>query len=68
MAIEGRKVRYAVVGLGYISQVAVLPAFVRRSREAQEPFPQVRRQALGPSEARKKGAKVPKKKSSWRMG
>ncbi len=27
MAIGGRKVRYAVVGLGYIAQVAVLPAF-----------------------------------------
>ena len=27
MAKNGRKIRYAVVGLGYISQVAVLPAF-----------------------------------------
>jgi predicted dehydrogenase len=27
MARNGRKIRYAVVGLGYISQVAVLPAF-----------------------------------------
>ena len=26
---DGRKVRYAVVGLGYIAQIAVLPAFAR---------------------------------------
>lgn len=32
---EGRKVRYAVVGLGYISQIAVLPAFAH-ARENSE--------------------------------
>jgi hypothetical protein len=31
MARNGRKIRYAVVGLGYISQVAVLPAFEHAS-------------------------------------
>src|SRR6476646_4960150 len=31
----GKKVRYAVVGLGYISQVAVLPAF-QHTRENSE--------------------------------
>jgi glucose-fructose oxidoreductase len=34
-ASNGRKVRYAVVGLGYISQVAVLPAFAH-ARENSE--------------------------------
>ena len=32
---EKRKVRYAVVGLGYISQIAVLPAFAH-ARENSE--------------------------------
>ena len=27
---ERLKIRYAVVGLGYIAQIAVLPAFARR--------------------------------------
>jgi predicted dehydrogenase len=32
---RGRKVRYAVVGLGYISQVAVLPAFAHAGRNSE---------------------------------
>ena len=32
---SGRKVRYAVVGLGYISQVAVLPAFRNARRNSE---------------------------------
>ena len=32
---RGRKIRYAVVGLGYISQAAVLPAFAHARRNSQ---------------------------------
>jgi predicted dehydrogenase len=33
--VRGRKVRYAVVGLGYISQVAMLPAFAHATRNSE---------------------------------
>jgi predicted dehydrogenase len=32
---EKRKIRYAVVGLGYISQIAVLPAFAHAAKNSQ---------------------------------
>ena len=35
MSAARRKIRYAVVGLGHIAQVAVLPAFAHASRNSQ---------------------------------
>ena len=35
MSDSRRKVRYAVVGLGYISQIAVLPAFGHASENSE---------------------------------
>ena len=32
---ENKKIRYAVVGLGYISQTAVLPAFAHAAENSQ---------------------------------
>lgn len=32
---RGRKIRYAVVGLGYIAQIAVLPAFAQAAKNAE---------------------------------
>ena len=32
---EKRKIRYAVVGLGHIAQVAVLPAFAHATRNSE---------------------------------
>ena len=34
-AARGRRVRYAVVGQGYIAQVAVLPAFAHARRNSE---------------------------------
>jgi predicted dehydrogenase len=51
--VNGKKVRYAVVGLGYISQVAVLPAF-QHTRENSELVALVSGDAT-------KGTELPKK-------
>ena len=43
MSTRGRHIRYAVVGLGYIAQVAVLPAFAHARRNSRLAAPGERR-------------------------